>query len=431
MTKYSFKYGKGIMDVELDENNVLKVIEPNVIEETTLSDDEVIKNALANPIDVPRIKDSVKAGDKVAIAVGDKTRLWQNIPLILKYVLEEVEGAGVAKEDITIISGVGSHPAQSDEELIAAVGKEVFNSYRIIENQCKNEENFVRLGVTRRGTPVEFNKAAYEADYLILIGGIVYHFLAGYGGGRKMILPGLCSANTIFANHALAFNPGFGNGSNPNVKCGDMSENNPLADDMIEAAKMAKPDFIINVIANSKGKITHAFAGDFIEAHKLGTKVIDERDGVKVDELADMVITSPGGYPKDINIYQAVKPLINGIECIKKGGVAILVDEAADGIGNPDLEHMLLNCDTTAEREKVLRDNYTTGRHIAYKLCEYADNYVFILVSGLAPELFAKTNIKVVKTIKEAVELAYSIKGTRDLKTYLMPAGGNTFPLVK
>ena len=146
------------------------------------------------------------------------------------------------------------------------------------------------MGETSRKTPVWLNRYAIEADKIILTGGVVYHFLAGYGGGRKSLVPGIAGKETINTNHCNALNPGFGEGINENVYSGNLSKLNPFHDDLEEAAAMAKPAYLLNVVANSDQQIIAAFAGDWIKAHKAATELVDSIDGVYVDERADLVI---------------------------------------------------------------------------------------------------------------------------------------------
>lgn len=431
MTKYTVKYGNETKEFHFDEKNVIGTIMPNTIPETDLSPEDLMKEALQHPIDSPKLSELVKPGDTACVVVPDVTRLWQKPQVMTKVIIEELEANGIKDEDITIISAVGSHRMQTKEEHIQLVGQEIYDRIKVIDHDCLDYDNLVYVGTTKRGTEVLINKIAHDSDHLILTGGVVYHFLAGFGGGRKYILPGISSHKTIMKNHSHSLGEGLGSGSNPLVKSGTMDVTNPLADDMMDAAILANPEFIINVVANSDGKLTHAFTGNFISAHKAGCDVIDSRDGVYIDELAEMVIMSAGGYPNDINLYQTIKPLVNAKAAVKDGGIIIIASQASDGVGSPDLENMLYNMETTTEREKFLRENYTIGRNVAYVECEAADKYTLILVTDLPDEVVAKTNIKIARSIDDALEMAYKVAGRKDLKTYLMPLGGNTFPKLK
>ncbi len=428
--RFSLKYGMNSVDFEFNEKNVLSVIEPNVIAETNLSDEEVIINALKNPIQSKKIEECVKPGQKIAIAIGDKSRLWQKQYLMVKIVVGILNSCGIKDEDITIISAKGAHPHQDEKDIIATVGEEIYQRINVIEHDCNDYDNMVYVGTTKRGTEVIVNKTAYEADYLIILGGVVYHYMAGFGGGRKMILPGLSSKKTINANHIHGLGKEIGSGSNPEMKNGVM-DTNPIAEDMLEAAKFVNPDFLLNVVVNDDGKITHAFAGDFIEAHRQATEIIKKRDSVTIDELADMVIISGGGFPKDINLYQSTKPMVNASAALKDNGIMILLHEDRDGIDNPEVELMLKNFDNNVDREIYLRNNYTIGKNIGFTICEFASKYNLILVSSIDKKEIEKTDIKLVRSIDEAIEMAYQIKGTADIKTIIMPYGSNTFPVLK
>ena len=432
MAKYELRYGDGTVSFEYDEKNVIDVINANIMEETTLSSEEVIKNAVENPIGTPKLEEMVTPQSKVVLAIGDKTRLWTKQSLMIKVIMEKLGEIGVPDENVTIISCVGGHPSQTPEEIEAAVGADMMKRVKEIEhNSYADDDYFTYLGTTKMGTPVYINKIAQDADCLILLGGVVYHFLAGFGGGRKMVLPGLCSQKTIIANHIHSLGPNLGDGTSPFVKVGAMDDSNPFAADMMEASKMAEPEFIVNVVVNDDGKITHAFAGDMVEAHQKAVEVIIERDGVPVKELADMAIVSGGGYPKDINLYQSTKPMVNAAGGLKDHGIMILLHEERDGVGHADMEKMLVEMDTTLEREKYLRENYNVGRNLAFYTCEMADKYDIILVSSIDEKYVKKTNLKLVRSIDEALELAYKIAGRKDLRTYIMPYGSNTLPILQ
>jgi len=429
MKNFKMKYGKGYQEFEFEEENVIAEIQPNEFVKSNLSQGDIVKAALENPIESGRLRDIVKKGDTVCVIVPDITRAWQSPSTYVPPVIEELNRGGVRDEDILIISATGSHRKQTEEEHIKLVSEEIYKRIRVLDHDCNDEENLVYMGTTTRGTIVKLNKKAMECDYLVLTGGIVYHFIAGFGGGRKYILPGISSYETIMKNHSYSFNEGAGTGSNPLTRSGNFNETNPINADMFEAASFAKPAFLLNVVVDGDKNITHAFAGDYITAHAEGIKTVILIDGVKVDKKAEMVIASAGGFPKDMNLYQTSKTIINAAESMEEGGVMIIVSECPEGFGSPATEHIIVNFDNMSDREKDIRKEYSIGKGIAFLECEHAEKSTFILVTQMDPQLFNKTKIKVVKTITEAIELTYKIKGKRNLKTYLMPQGANTMPL--
>jgi nickel-dependent lactate racemase len=265
-----------------------------------------------------------------------------------------------------------------------------------------------------------------EYDHVVLAGAIIYHFLAGWSGGRKCVLPGISSYETVMANHGLTLKPERGAGVYPEVRSGN-TDNNPMHLDMVEAASFVRPTFLFNVVM-AEGRIAGAVAGNYISAHEKGCKMVDAIDGVLVGEKADVVVASAGGSPKDINLYQSIKTLVNAREATKPGGSIIIMTEAIEGLGgDQDVQDMILNYDTVLEREDALRANYSISKYVGFYFCETADQYDLILVSSIAPDLLKRANIKIVKTLEEAIELVYRKKG-KDLKFHVMPHGANTLP---
>ncbi len=431
MSIYKMKYGKKYVEFEFDDQNVLNVIKPNQLDLPDLSGRECVVEALENPIASARLSEIVKSGDSVCVVVPDITRVWQSPNIYVPPIIEELNRGGVKDEDILIISATGSHRSQTDDEYKQLVSEDIFNRIKMIDHDSKDEDNLVYCGMTTYGTPVKLNKKALACDHLVLAGGAIYHFLAGFGGGRKYVMPGIAGYDTIMTNHSYSFNKGLGSGSNENVKSGNMSDTNPLHCDMMEAASFANPTFILNVVVSSDKKITHAFSGNYIKAHEAACKIVEAVDGVEIDEKAEMIIASACGYPKDINLYQTSKTLFNVVEAIKPDGVIIILSECSEGFGSDATEDMMTKFDNMLDREKDIRASYSIGKGIAYLECEYAEKYTFILVSEIEADQLKNTKIKAAKTIDEALNLAYSIKGTRNLKTIMMPDGANTQPIFK
>lgn len=425
MEEYKMKYGKEKVNICLDKENLIGIIESNKIDNKK-SEEEVILEALQSPIDSNRLCDIVNQGERVCMVISDITRAWQKMGGYLHYIVDELNKGGVSDEDIVFICATGSHRKQTEEEHRILLGEKLADRFKVVDHDCLDEENLVYLGETSYGTPVKINKLAMDCDHIVLTGAIVFHLLAGWGGGKKSILPGISSYDSIMKNHSMSLNPEMGSGSNPEARSGKVI-NNPIHEDMLEAAEFVKPSFLFNVIMDSKGYITRAVAGNYVKAHEEGCRIVDEIDGVTINEKADMVIATAGGYPKDINFYQTIKTVINAKEAVKKDGVMIILSECSDGFGNDPIREIIQNYKSLADREKALREDYSIAKYIGYYVTEVAENHLFILVSSLIPESVSMANIHVVKTIDEALKMAYKIKG-ENLRTYLMPQGANTFP---
>ena len=424
----AMKFGKESFPVTLPPERILGELEPNQVDLPKRTPAEHIRFALDHPIDSPSLKELVKPGETVCIVISDVTRRWQSPETYLPVLVQELEDAGIRDEDMLILSATGTHRRQTREEQIGLVTQAVYDRIRMEDHQCTEEEFLTFVGTTSRGTPVWLDRRALECDHIILTGGVVYHFMAGYGGGRKSILPGISGRETIMKNHSLALNPGLGNGANPNVRSANMNETNPVHADMMEACAMAKPTFLVNVVVDDDQNIIAAFAGNWKSAHQAACDLVDRMYGVPVREKAPMVIASAGGYPKDINFYQTIKTLCNARMATADGGTMILVTKSQEGYGSADTEKQIAGYDTMLDREKGLRADFTIGGFIGYLFAESARDYHLIAVTDMDQAAFGTSGIHAVKTLEEALALARELNGGKDLPALLMPHGANTMP---
>lgn len=422
---HKMKYGKEKIEVKIADENFIGIIESKAVDNNK-TEEQVILDALENPIGSPKLYQIVKPGETVCIVISDITRSWQKMGSYLCFIVDELNKGGIKDENIKFISATGSHRKQSEEEHRVLLGEKLADRFKVIDHVCTDEDNLMYLGQTSYGTPVKINKIAMECDHIVITGAIVFHLLVGWGGGKKSLLPGIAGYETIMKNHSMSLNPEMGSGSNPETKSGKVI-NNPIHEDMLEAANMVKPSFMFNVIMDSNGKIAHAVAGNYVEAHAKGCEIVDEIDRININEKADMVIASAGGYPKDINFYQTIKTIINAQEAIKEGGVIVILSECSAGFGNEVIRKIIQEFGNVVDREIELRRNYTIEKYVGYYASEVASRTHMIFVSSMDPKELSMANISVVKTIDDALDLAEKIKG-KNLKTYLMPHGANTLP---
>ncbi|MDT8719538.1 nickel-dependent lactate racemase [Clostridium sp. 19966] len=426
MKEIEMNYGQGAMKASIEEKDVLQVIESNPFKQDK-TEEEVIEEALLNPIDSRRLKDIVHEGETVCIIISDITRSWQKPHKFLYKIVEELNAGGIKDEDIIFLSAQGTHRKQTRKEHELLLGEKLAGRFQVYDHDCFDEESMTYLGDTSYGTPVIVNKKAVECDHIVLTGAIIYHFLVGWSGGKKSILPGISSFKSISANHSLSLNEGFGTGGRKEVCSGNIV-GNPIHNDMLEAAAMVKPSFMFNVIMGPDGNIAGAVAGNYITAHEAGRKLVDSIDGVNIKEKSDIVIASAGGYPKDINLYQSIKTLMNAKEAVADGGTMIILTQCKEGIGeSDDVKHMILDFDNMLDREKDLRENYTISKYVGYFFCECAEKYKLILVSEIEPALLSKTKIILTKTLEEALKIAYDGEN-KNATINLMPHGATTLP---
>ena len=424
----AMKYGQEEFEVHLPPELIAAELEPNRIDLPQRTPAEHIRWALDHPIDSAPLKELVRAGEKVCIVISDVTRRWQSPETYLPILVAELESAGIRDEDILILSATGTHRRQTREEQIGLVTQAVYDRVRVEDHQCTEEENLAYVGTTSRGTPVWLDKRALKCDHILLTGGVVFHFMAGYGGGRKSILPGISGRETIMKNHNLALNPGLGSGSNPNVRSANMNDTNPVHADMMEACSMVNPTFLVNVVVNDDQEIIAAFAGNWITAHQAACDLVDRMYGVPVREKTPLVIASAGGYPKDLNFYQTIKTLCNAREVVEDGGTIILVTKSEEGYGSADTEKQIAGYPTMVEREKALRADFSIGAFIGYLFAECAETHHMIAVTSMDQKDFGTAKIHVVRTLDEALELSRQLNGGKDLRATLLPHGANTLP---
>ena len=413
-------YGKTEVCVRVPTRNFLGSIEPK--EKAGVPDAVLeIKRALNEPIGSKRLDEIVKPEDKVAIVVDDATRPAPS-HLMVPPLLEELNNAGVKDENITIIFACGTHKAVTHEEAVKLLGEAVLNRVKTVSHDCK-ASNLVYVGETRKhGTKVYLNHVFAEADVKILTGDIGFHYYAGYGGGRKSVLPGVSGEETIKHNHAMLLHP--------NAKTGVL-DGNPVHEDMVEAARLAKVDFILNVVINSEKEVVKAFAGDVEQAFHEGVKLVDEMYRIPVDRKADIVVVSPGGYPADVNLFQAYKGVDNALEIVKRGGVIILVAECPEGHGNQVFYDWMVKFKDLKAVQREIKRNFVLGGHKAYYLMKALRKAQIFLVSAM-PDYYA-TNIfklKTARAVNDALNEAFSIVG-KNAKVWVMPYGNFTLPEFK
>ncbi|GHV35617.1 hypothetical protein FACS1894187_08720 [Synergistales bacterium] len=421
MSVHSLKFGKGAFDIDVPDKLLLGVLNSHEKKQAATEQAAVLE-ALENPIESARLRDKVKPGETVCVVMCDFTRSWQHPAVYLPLVVDEIKKGGVRDEDIFFLVGTGTHREHSAEEHKLLLG-ELYGKYKVYDHNSWTDP-MTDLGATSYGTPVKLNKRATDADHVVLTGAIIYHFMPGWSGGRKAVLPGISSYETVQANHKLSLQPEAGKGRNWACNSGKL-EGNVLHLDMVEATAKINPTFMVNVIMGGDGKIGWAVAGHWEKAHRAGVELVDSVDKVFIPELGDLVISSAVGYPKDLNLYQSTKALFNAEPAAKPGGSIIIVAECAEGYGNEEMQTMLQKYKNSEEREAELRREFTIAKYVGYCTGNAAERFDLHLVTDMDPASLAGTGIKVSKTLDEALSKIYAARG-KDLKTWLMPRGAYT-----
>jgi len=411
-------YGKTEAPVRISDENLLGIVEPHK-KPAVSNPEQEIANALENPIGTLRVENLVKTGDTVCIVVDDKTRPTPSHFLIQSLLLK-LSNAGVRDDDITVLFGCGLHSAMRIEEAGSVIGEDCAKRVRLLIHEPAASDQ-VYLGETSRGTKVRINKAFAEANLKILTGDVQPHCFAGYGGGRKSVLPAITDTASIEHNHSFILDEGAKGGS---------LERNPVHLDMVEAAHLAKPDFAINVVLTPPKGLLKAFAGDMDQAFQAGGKFVDELCSVTVRSRADVVVASTGGYPRDLDLYQACTSLDSALNVVSNDGVIILVAECLEGFGNRTFYDWMSDFKTSNDMKKELRRRFVLGGHMAYYLMRALEQVRMILVSTM-PDYYASKvfHLRTAKTVNVALNMAYRILN-RKAKVLVMPQCPDTLPMI-
>lgn len=431
MKKYQLPYGNGFQEVTLPEEKVLYDIHGNkadVLEDITAA----TLAAVRCPIASQPLQKVVRKGDKVAVIVSDVTRLVRTAEF-LPVIISEINAAGVPDEDITIIVATGTHRAHTHDEDIAVCGKDIVKRIKIHQHDSRNNEELTDLGVTSFGTPILIDSYVAEADKVIITGAVSLHPMAGFGGGRKAVMPGVSGHATIMHNHAIALDPKVGDGCNPLCETG-LLEGNPLHEDMVEVTKKLDPAFLVNMVFTPEGKLHEVVAGHWYKAWEKGCKDLVAMAGVPIKELADVVFASAGGSPKDMNLYQSCKAHMNAVFAVKKGGIMILTLECPD-IKEPAIFTDWFSKSDVLQFEKDVRADFSIPAFVAFKtrcivnslttyLVTKPENFEFVRQTGQIP----------VASLEEAwllTQQELAKQGKDDYKITIMGHASATMPVLE
>ncbi len=336
--KVDLAYGHGHLQLDLPENRTTVILPSH---NPGLPDEKAaVLAALRSPIGSRPLREWIKPTDKICIAFTDITRATPNeriIPWLLEYLSE------FPRENITLLNQLGTHRPNTKAELEKLLTPEVVRDYRVINHEPENHAALKEFGTTRDGTPALINKTLAEADVRIITGFIEPHFFAGFSGGIKGIMPGCAGLETVMSNH------GVKNIGNPKATFG-ITEGNPLWEELRDIALRVGPSFLFNVTLNEAREITGVFAGDILQAHKVGFEFVRKSAMQKVKEPFDIVITTNSGHPLDMNLYQGVKGMSAGARVLSENGLLILACECREGVpANSPLDKLLRSASSPEE----------------------------------------------------------------------------------
>jgi nickel-dependent lactate racemase len=414
-------YDNRPLTFELPEGwNLLAMSEPKDVPEAA-SVEQLVKEGLKNPMGMAPLAQIIGSLDtkSVAIVIEDQTRPAPVGEVALP-LINELNALGVVDDKIEVIVGRGTHRPITQDELRQKLGDEVLDRVKVSLHDPDDEANLVKVGTTSRGTPCLANRTFVEAGFTVGIGTINPHYFAGYGGGPKIILPGVSSRETIRHNHVLIRQPGTNQG---------IMEGNPLWEDMLEAARLVGLDMKIDCLLNAEKKIYQLFIGEVEAAQREAVAALKAVYGAPVPKLADVTITS--AFPLETDLIQSGKSILLADDITKDGGMVILLSACPDGAGPVMYETL---------RERPAPDQVvdwiasgkasTTGGPMASRLRRLlASKSLMVVTEGLTKEQLEDMEMEHAASIEDA--LARAAKKYPKADVIVLPNGGSTFPYLE
>jgi len=417
-TELELGFGRTTLRASVPTANLLGILAPQrqegPVEETQPG--ALVRDALAHPIGTPRLRDLARPGQQVVIVTSDLTRPCPSERL-LPPVLDELTAAGVPDAHIRIVVALGLHRPMTASELERAVGPAV---YRRVQVMNHDPSDVVRLGITSAGTPVELFRPVVQADLRICLGNLELHYFAGFSGGAKAILPGCASEATISANHAMMVRPEASTGR---------LVGNPVRADIEAGVAMLGVDFILNVVVDGQHRIVGAVAGEVVAAHRQGCEGVKRRSTVPIPRRADVVVVSAGGYPKDVNLYQAQKALDNAAHAVRRGGTIILVAECSEGYGNDTFETWMKEAGSPDDLLARIQRQFMLGGHKAAAIASVLKHAEVYLVSAMPAAAVRRCGMVPLDDLSQALAAAFDKAGPV-ASVAVLPQGGSVLPVV-
>lgn len=418
-------YNKKFKSFNILEEKIIDILNPNkgqVIKNKFLL--KALDSVIEKPIGGESLSNLLRKDSKIVIIIDDNTRPTPS-KKILESIISLFKKKNIPSDNINIIIAVGAHKKLNKKEIIEIVGEDIYNDYKIDNHDALNSKDLIYLGHTSFGTPVIINKKVYEADLRILTGVIKPHNIAGYTGGGKSILPGVCGIDTILSNHSFIAT------SHQNSRLG-LIGGNPMREDIEEVLNLIGTSFLINVVLNYKEEIVEIVSGDAIKAHRTGANSLDKLSKLNVSRKADICICGTPA-PIDINFYQ----MLNSISApyrlknpiIKPGGTIIVIGTARQGISDGDFYSIL----KSISREEIwkqikLKESIYKERPALHIYLEGEKNYNLIVVSEKSNrKLFEDMKINFSTNLQNTVdEVLDNYKG--DNNTIVLPYAPYVIP---
>lgn len=418
---FVLNYGKKTVDFHLDDSKILQVILPPESKEKICTTTDV-EAMLDHPIGTSSLLELLKKKKpkKIVVIVNDITRPTP-YNLLLPPVLDRFAKVGITDDMVTFIVATGIHDPHTFEQNIQVYGDEIVRRFSIVSHVSNDLDSLVSVGTLFTGSELRINKLVYEADFILTLGVVMPHYFAGYSGGRKSILPGVAWKQTVERNHSRM------------VELMDNLpdlDHNPVNMEMIEAAQIVGVDFILNVVVNENKDVVKVVAGDVVKAWKEAVAVSTKLYEVPIKMLADVVIASACGHPRDINVYQTQKALDHADKATKKGGAVIVVAECPAGYGETVFEEWMNTATCPEDIVERIKTDFMMGGHKAFGIAKVAAEKTVYMITSLSEEQVKKLFAVKVASVEEAIHRIEEEKGN-NLQYIVMPQGSLTVPTLR
>jgi len=424
MEQIKMKYGKSSVDISTEGAKSVVTLTENPMKEIEDIEKEFRYCITEGVIGEKPLKELISANDKITVIISDMTRFWMHQDVICKLLVEYMhDELNIPFDNIAVLIALGTHRKDTEEEKKILASEYVYkNVSQVVDHDC-DANDLVKVGTTSFGTEVFVNPLVIERK-VIVISGTVHHIMAGYGGGRKSIIPGVASRETVKMNHSRALDP-IEPKSSELIGSGRLIDN-PINEDMEEAGRMVNPIFGINICVNSASKHSALFCGEFDKAWLKSCLYIQKSYGLPIDYEADVVFVSCGGFPKDLNFYQSTKSMFNGVKALKSGGTLVLFAECSEGSGAKDFFDWIKPLQE-GHLDESLRKDFTIGGYIFYAACEAIKKGNVLLLSNLYPNEVKDMGVTSYNNIDELMKYV----DVKDKDVYVIPYGGSVMPQLK
>ena len=396
--KITLSYGPDGLPIEITESPGFQgILRPRQAPELE-NPAATILQSLHKPIAAKPLAEIAQTCQSACVVISDITRPVPN-KIILPPLLSEIEKAGIKREAITILIATGIHRSNEGDELISLVGTEIANNYRIINHCSKEPDDMILVGEVNEGVPALINRHYIAADLKILTGFIEPHMWAGFSGGRKSILPGIASIETLEYMHGPEMI------AHPMTVYGAL-DGNPFHEAGLAIMKKAGADFIVNVTLDSNKKITRVFAGDPVEAHLAGCRFLAPFSIKELDSPLDFIVTTNSGAPLDCNLYQTVKGITGAAPVVKNGGEILIASACSEGAGSPEYIEILHMVDSPESFIKRLMDRefFIPDQWCAQETYQVMIKHpVWLYSDGLKPDEIKSYHMHPVKSLEDAI----------------------------